>query len=476
MFSWIKALDSFFEQSRIRYLGLGLLLAWVYCTWFSGGIYPTGSELASITLRDSLAFSAVGLIILVFRKNKEKPLGAKVIAWGAAAVSLTTLSFFFVEDRIFLFAVSAIGGLASSLLWIGWGELFCRIDQDAAEACIPSSLATFVAACLLVHLLPAPAAGVLAALFPAASCVMLLLSDNAQPNDFTFRKPREPLSSMAPALGKLAFCSMVCSIATGFVTTSVTPESTLFTSENYLFAYIAGGVVAGAASIFTISHASKLDFSSLYEWVIPLIVASLSCCAMGGVVFNTIALVLACSAVLYVEVLFLVIFARITAHGFCLPSETFGIFRAVVQIGFMISGMLSAWAAASGSPHLPFCLVLICACVVMLPLFMHLQKRFEGPLEEEGEAPQENAENYAAAEPEPLRPSATKRIVEDFKLSAREAEVLEYLGKGRSVPYMREAMVLSKSTIETHIKHIYAKTGVHSKQELLDLIESYRAV
>ena len=39
---------------------------------------------------------------------------------------------------------------------------------------------------------------------------------------------------------------------------------------------------------------------------------------------------------------------------------------------------------------------------------------------------------------------------------------------------MRETMTISKSTIETHIKHIYAKTGVHSKQELIDLIESYR--
>ena len=37
-----------------------------------------------------------------------------------------------------------------------------------------------------------------------------------------------------------------------------------------------------------------------------------------------------------------------------------------------------------------------------------------------------------------------------------------------------QVMTLSKSTIETHIKHIYAKTDVHSKQELIDLIESYQ--
>ena len=35
--------------------------------------------------------------------------------------------------------------------------------------------------------------------------------------------------------------------------------------------------------------------------------------------------------------------------------------------------------------------------------------------------------------------------------------------------------MLSKSTIETHIKHIYAKTDVHSKQELIDYFKRHLA-
>ena len=88
------------------------------------------------------------------------------------------------------------------------------------------------------------------------------------------------------------------------------------------------------------------------------------------------------------------------------------------------------------------------------------------------------SERVAAPEisPEVIREperDAVSRIVIDSKLPAREAEALAYPGKGRSVPCMRGSIVPSKSTIETHIKHIYAKTGVHSKQELLDLIETY---
>ena len=66
----------------------------------------------------------------------------------------------------------------------------------------------------------------------------------------------------------------------------------------------------------------------------------------------------------------------------------------------------------------------------------------------------------------------TAELAREYKLSPREAEVFGFLAKGRSVPYMRDVLVISKSTIETHIKHIYAKCNVHSKQELLDLVEA----
>ena len=108
----------------------------------------------------------------------------------------------------------------------------------------------------------------------------------------------------------------------------------------------------------------------------------------------------------------------------------------------------------------------------MLPLFMHLQDRFDTTARfDVGDVG--DTEELSVQEPRVGGTAeALKAIAEEFRLSRREAEVLQYLGRGRSVPYMREVMTISKSTIETHIKHIYSKTGVHSKQELLDLIES----
>lgn len=56
-----------------------------------------------------------------------------------------------------------------------------------------------------------------------------------------------------------------------------------------------------------------------------------------------------------------------------------------------------------------------------------------------------------------------------YGLSDREAEVAALLAKGRSRPYIREQLFISTNTVATHIKHIYQKLDIHSKEELIDM-------
>ena len=55
-------------------------------------------------------------------------------------------------------------------------------------------------------------------------------------------------------------------------------------------------------------------------------------------------------------------------------------------------------------------------------------------------------------------------------LSEREFEIMMYFAKGRDAAYIQQELVLTHSTVSTHRQHIYAKLGVHSQQELLDLL------
>lgn len=56
-------------------------------------------------------------------------------------------------------------------------------------------------------------------------------------------------------------------------------------------------------------------------------------------------------------------------------------------------------------------------------------------------------------------------------LTEREGEILSFLARGRNGRFLMDHYVVSRNTVKSHIKHIYSKLGVHSQQELIDLVE-----
>ncbi len=60
----------------------------------------------------------------------------------------------------------------------------------------------------------------------------------------------------------------------------------------------------------------------------------------------------------------------------------------------------------------------------------------------------------------------------EYQLSQRELEVLRLLAEGRSAKYVSEELVISFNTARSHIRHIYEKLDVHSKQELISLMRN----
>lgn len=95
---------------------------------------------------------------------------------------------------------------------------------------------------------------------------------------------------------------------------------------------------------------------------------------------------------------------------------------------------------------------------------------------ESDEAPTtaERSVKTRAAETPPSDESIFEMIAEDYSLTRREAEVLPYLARGRSAKVIADALYVSENTIRTHTRRILEKTDLHSKQQLIDLIEQYR--
>jgi DNA-binding NarL/FixJ family response regulator len=78
----------------------------------------------------------------------------------------------------------------------------------------------------------------------------------------------------------------------------------------------------------------------------------------------------------------------------------------------------------------------------------------------------------------PMSPEIARKVVLFFhkrretaaeieQLTARENEILTYLASGSLYKEIAEKMNISLDTVRTHLKHIYAKLQVHSRQEAM---------
>lgn len=63
------------------------------------------------------------------------------------------------------------------------------------------------------------------------------------------------------------------------------------------------------------------------------------------------------------------------------------------------------------------------------------------------------------------------RLAKQASLTRREEEIFSYLARGRSAKYIAEQLVISENTVWAHIKNIYAKLGIHTKQELMNKVD-----
>lgn len=62
-------------------------------------------------------------------------------------------------------------------------------------------------------------------------------------------------------------------------------------------------------------------------------------------------------------------------------------------------------------------------------------------------------------------------LAKQYGLTAREIQIAQYACGGRSKSYIAETLFISENTVKFHLRNLYRKLGIRSKQELIDLYE-----
>ncbi|MBS6940213.1 MAG: helix-turn-helix transcriptional regulator [Slackia piriformis] len=60
-----------------------------------------------------------------------------------------------------------------------------------------------------------------------------------------------------------------------------------------------------------------------------------------------------------------------------------------------------------------------------------------------------------------------------MNLTPREREVCSLWVRGHTAAHIERRLCVSKSTVKTHVSHIYEKAGVSSREELIAAFEEF---
>ena len=481
-------------------------------------VLPVGSAVVSLT------------VIVAAERRLGPPTNCRALIVAAPlAVTVTTPMLFLPAYGFaatpFLFAVSAVlTGAGSALMWVMWGQLYARLPQDAVESCAPAS--AFVAALLSIAAMAAPqgASIALVSAFPLVSGALLwrawsetsasASADHASP-------PAAPLplceafgSMGRGGFGILAACMFV-SIEGSFWASSSADAS------HAVIIFVVSALFMAVVSVSATAGPRRVSLSFAYRWMCPLMVAGFAAIIVLGTKTGAFA---AAGVGIASRFAFCVItqmyFASYAARGAATPVQSYAVGWLFVHVGdllgLLVSFPLQGAIGAGAIEPSGVAAVLIVALVAAVMLALNDETRFlswETPrsctgAEGEGgstsgvsvsDAPVNEAEGGESAAGEtgasasaaagasagPAAASSSQNpqpvdsigqrvalLAREHKLTPRETEVFGLLAHGRSIPYVRDALIISRDTAATHAKHIYAKLDVHSRQELIDLVMS----
>ncbi|WP_304426049.1 helix-turn-helix transcriptional regulator [uncultured Adlercreutzia sp.] len=523
---------------KARYLGIGFIWAWVYCSYETFAVYPNRAGIAihaDATWIVSAATVVVALWVggLVLARRPDIPERPLAIAAAASLAAGTLIS---VAPDLFGSGASAVvvasgllTGTGSGLLTLLWGQELARLDIECSELAVPAASLVMIACTLVIPYLPTALGTLATASLPVASVAMLLLTYRDAPQPEASRPcaaTEGEASSAFSKVGKIADAPLRASSpdetvaprsaggsrATGESHASFTASMAriavlLFLTYSVLgcgealqanadapfrvlgidWPTLIGSACGVAVMVGFLFYAARPTFDSLFRLTAPLMVFALALLPWADLwaIFAGTTFTAATNTVLNIGALLFV--AAAARKGQVNAALGVGITQGSLQLGVLAGNFagerLGPAAAASSTGLFAVALGLIALFALCWLFYPTDRARPRAVAQIKAPAPAghpaEKAEASAVPAESAVEPAREGSIderclalAEACGLSTRETEILGYLARGRSQPYIREELVLSKNTVATHVKHLYQKLNVHSRQELLDLFEA----
>ncbi|WP_143412139.1 helix-turn-helix transcriptional regulator [Arabiibacter massiliensis] len=485
----------------VNMLGLVAVRIWIQCNLYDR-YASTDSGVVTIATNLFRVLVIAVLIALVVRRGFS-PAAQRRLAWGST-VAMTLASALFLID-----AEAPAPGLVEAacllagfgIAWGGgmWITLYVRLAAGEALLYAFLSLGASSVAGFFLGLAPAYLTYLVAMLMPALSLIACqrahrLVDERerlagARPEGAGEERAydREPRSTFVRLVAGIALFNLALGIARGFPSGQSIELPLAFQAIHQL----AAAALSFGLIWWALVARRTVKFSTLWNVSVTLIAA-------GVLVLATLdaGLTPAGATLIAVANTFSVGLLWFSAYDVARHSSVPSyIILGVTWAAHILPrevGRALIWIAEPHTTEAVFVTVgivlLVAASMALLlsdslpstrPLFADFRTAGGASRWRERIAVEAGAAPAAAAEEEgPARDSLAERIgllQARYLLTDREAEVVSHLAQGRSKTAIGEKLFISENTVRTYVKNIYAKLDVHSKQELLDLLDEQPA-
>ncbi|MCL1798278.1 MAG: helix-turn-helix transcriptional regulator [Eggerthellaceae bacterium] len=458
----------------VKYLGFALLLSWHYCLWFVPQAFPHVALLddgVTYAWLINLAATVCALFLIAKLLGRKRHLSDYRWLYGAAPLltAVATLVFLAVPQafslRALTFSLPLFLGVTEAVMWILWGEHYASRKANFSIKHIGTVFGlTLVATITAASFLPPLFSSAFVAALPLASGGLLLYTVRGQEASYPPLLPKSTAKGGFKNLVVVCAISFVASLACYFLAAIIPWEVLPTAEESFTVGVVGGGVLILAISGICIAGAARVNIFKLYPWLLVVeIVAFALFLAEAGYYFPSFILALAVSSVF--EILLIMYFGILTSKGYVPPAWAFsfsaGFIRAGVLFGNSLAIFYEQHPALAQAVTPETCIVFI---AVLSALLIALVKQ---------------EYTIAALTSEPMAADDLERIcgeiTQEFGLSERESEILFLIASGRTADSIAKKLVISPHTANTHIRHIYEKTRIHKRSELLNYINMQRS-
>lgn len=490
------------ETIKLNYLGIGFVWAWVYYAFDTSAISLSISENVGLGENPTWLASAMAVVVFLFIfgacLNDRSFLGMRLIWASALFMSIGTLVSVLLSGwfLIGMFVCGLLTGIGSALAIILWCEAFLYMETDSFEISIPASYAVMLICTLVFHNIEGMARIIGIAVLPLLSALCLIvtmkeLNENDAPGEISKKKVFEYESGNADrkTFSQLSFFAAHCRKSSfnmplivafrlllllfvayfiiGFISSMLgNPSRSYRMFWGFDVSAFIGSLAGLALAVAFVQYSRRVDLSVLFRWLSPVMVIGIALFAFDLDITFFLVDTMICVADSLLQIITILYFVGLARRGGISACFGVGISQGTIQLGVLIGHLAAFFIVGFEVPSWVEAMVLICLLSVAMAFAPshYLDTAVLHDSSKETTIPRNDKE-------ENWRKDMLDLLTKEKGLSMREAEILDYLSKGRSQPYIRDELVLSKNTVASHVKHIYRKLDVHSRQELLDLFE-----